>query len=890
MHDITTLRAALAGPLAPLAQYQQFMLWRLEDDGRKMPYALDGWSSGSSTNAALWGNATDALDSAERHGMGVAFCFTDNDPLRFIDIDHAFNDGVWSADALAICARFPGAAVELSQSGTGLHLFMTGPLPERHSNKRGGLEFYQKGRFCALTGAHARGDASWNGGESLCSFVAERFPPGAAIESDGGGWNVGPIADWQGPEDDNELLALFMAEAASRYDPAVAFGDMPAISNLDVYTGNSAVLSTVFAPDKPGEPYDRSRVDMSLAMRLARWTGKDAPRIERLMRTSALCRDKWDEPWNSALTRVQHDIVEACGKTSRVVRIDVAPELAMPLASGPANVAVVNASNDAYERYAAEVSDAGSVIALKEVTAEISQCASIDQTLRLSLAADINNRSKILLGNAQGWSLTHCKALIALRVGKSAPDRQAMQREINKSLNLADDVNVIAPSMSIPEMVDEYVYISRGKITASLYNRHNVYKLDEFRERMAGSVTAASDGSGRTANNVDLWMRSDIRKTVDTRTFRAGSPIFTSDPDGASALNLWRPIIRGPYISVDIAPFLEQINYLFGADAETFLDWLAHIEQKPGELPHFGWLHIANGFGTGRNWLSSVLSRLWRGYVAPSLDLGALINSNYNGVIAGRVIAIVDEIREGAKDDAYLVEGKIRNMLTAESRMINPKFGGQYEEYNACRWLLFSNHKNAIPINEDDRRWWVCHLALPPRDESVYVMLYGLLGNAAFIDSIGLFLRARDISHFNPGMRPPASEAKRAAVNATKSEYRHMADMIVKYWPSDFISWADVKEIMQEGDSHAKINMGAIRHAMEDVGMERKASPVRMMDNTTVKVWIVRDVKRWNTGDRNLPVTLEVEKINRQFGLNAYRYLLELSTSATSYPVATTSL
>jgi len=63
--------------------------------------------------------------------------------------------------ALSILARFPGAAVELSHSGQGLHIFgRAAPMAHGKRNAALNLELYTEGRFCALTGTGALGDAS----------------------------------------------------------------------------------------------------------------------------------------------------------------------------------------------------------------------------------------------------------------------------------------------------------------------------------------------------------------------------------------------------------------------------------------------------------------------------------------------------------------------------------------------------------------------------------------------------------------------------------------------------------------------------------------------------------------------------------------------------------
>jgi hypothetical protein len=394
---------------------------------------------------------------------------------------------------------------------------------------------------------------------------------------------------------------------------------------------------------------------------------------------------------------------------------------------------------------------------------------------------------------------------------------------------------------------------------------------------MAASRTIAE--SGTVIEHTEAWRTHAARKSVATRTFKAGAPIITADPYGRVALNLWRPIVRGTVATHDISPFLHHVDYLFGADAPAFLDWLAHIEQQPGVLPHYGFLHIADNYGTGRNWLESCISRLWRGYVAPSVDMDSLIGGGFNGALAGRVIAIVDEIRAGAREDAYMMEGRIRNMLTEETRYIKPKYGKEYAEHNACRWLLFSNHKNAIPMSDADRRWYVVHLSLPPRPESVYAQLYALLDTPGFVDSVGIWLRSRDLSNFNPGRRPPVTAAKRKAIDASKSDVQRMANMIVQHWPSDLISVSDLTSIMFEGDMSGagKRMSSAMKHALQDAGMMLVERPLKdPITQQQSRVWIVRNVDGWLVKLTPLNYGPELAKMREASKGTGYQTLMSL--------------
>ena len=441
-----------------------------------------------------------------------------------------------------------------------------------------------------------------------------------------------------------------------------------------------------------------------------------------------------------------------------------------------------------------------------------------------------------------------------------APVRDDVRRREQQSENVRiqdEACDSTPPKMSLLDMLDDCVFIGEGPQVGSLSNPRRVQSLEEFGHYTAGCVTTPPPQfpgeNPRSTPTAALWKRSPTRMTVETRTFRAGAAEICHDPDGMTALNSWRPIERDPAATTaGIGPFLEHVAYLFtdAVEREVFLDWLAHIEQNPGVLPHYGWLHIADNTGTGRNWLASMLARVWRGYVAPNLDLHSFLESSFNGGVAGRVLAIVDEVQAGGGDGSYLQAQRLKSIVNAEYRDVNPKFGRQYREYNSCRWLVFSNHENALPLNDTDRRWRVVKHDAPPRPPEVYVTLYALLNDAEFVNAVGVYLRTRDISKFNPGERPPMNAAKRTAISASKSMTQQNAEMIVKGWPSDVITNADVVSLFTDGGD-GSLN-ASMRRAMNEAGAIQYGDPPTpaKVYGKPAKVWIIRNIMQWRDATR----------------------------------------
>lgn len=360
-----------------------------------------------------------------------------------------------------------------------------------------------------------------------------------------------------------------------------------------------------------------------------------------------------------------------------------------------------------------------------------------------------------------------------------------------------------------------------------------------------------------------LWLSDPRRVTVETRTYRAGKGAFTEAPDGKRAFNTWR---QEPLIEVDgyedkAEPFIKHVEWLFGEHASLFLMWLAHIEQRPGVLPHTAWLHIATKTGLGRNWISSVLSRVWKGNVAANLDLVPLLEASYNGVLSGRVLAVVDEVREGGNKQHRHAQ-KLKQLITEETRLINPKYGRQTREWNSCRFLVFSNHTNALTLDDTDRRFNVVKTEDGPRDGTYYVNLYKLLEDREFLNAVRMFLAKLDISKFNAGERSFASSARDGVIALTKSDVRERVEEIVKYWPGDVILAPALRELLEE----TAAEFGAkgqptqqVKYALEETGVVRYKWKVRTKKGS-MAAYILKNKEHWR-GRKSGEVAVECGRV-----------------------------
>ena len=143
----------------------QWIVWRTEtrkDKPTKVPYDTQTDREASSTNPATWTTFEQAVEcyaKSDRYN-GVGFVFTADDPFCGIDLDDCVDEDTNVAPwALEVMAQFP-SYTEISPSGTGLKIFLSGRKPDfaRCSAKDidpdgfGELELYDKARYFAVTG------------------------------------------------------------------------------------------------------------------------------------------------------------------------------------------------------------------------------------------------------------------------------------------------------------------------------------------------------------------------------------------------------------------------------------------------------------------------------------------------------------------------------------------------------------------------------------------------------------------------------------------------------------------------------------------------------------------------------------------------------------------
>lgn len=275
-----------------LVDRDQWVCWRThgrDDKPTKVPIVPGTTQFASTTDPPTWRSFATAREGVTTTPVdGLGFVFTADDPLIGIDLDdcrdpESGEPTAWADDIIADLDSY----TEISPSGTGYHILVTGTLPDGR-NRAGDLELYDRSRFFTVTGDHVDGTPATvcERNDAVATLHATEIAASTATTS----------ADDAEPSDTKTASAPEpSSEAAAPDETEPEAADIPdtELLNRALNAANGDKFSRLWNGQTSGYE-SHSEADLALCRLLAFWTGRDAQRIDRLFRDSGLYREKWD--------------------------------------------------------------------------------------------------------------------------------------------------------------------------------------------------------------------------------------------------------------------------------------------------------------------------------------------------------------------------------------------------------------------------------------------------------------------------------------------------------------------------------------------------------------------------------------------------------------------
>lgn len=287
-----------------------------------------------------------------------------------------------------------------------------------------------------------------------------------------------------------------------------------------------------------------------------------------------------------------------------------------------------------------------------------------------------------------------------------------------------------------------------------------------------------------TGKTTDEAWKAALRSTcwvipkVDHVRFLPDQPTFSIIVDalGRKGLNTYIKA-RIDTMQNDVTIWLNHVEKILPnpTDRKILYDYLAHIVKYPGyKIPWSPMLQSAEG--VGKTVFFDVMQHaLGDMYVyrpkAPELVKSG---STFNAWMRGKLLIIVDEIKIDERRELIEI---LKPMITDARVEIQSKGVDQEMEDNTANWLFFSNYKDAIPINQNGRRYSIFYSAIQNKtdlkaagmDDLYFNTLWSWLRDKGGLQAITYWLLNYPIERGSLPVRAPETSSYEEALKLSRS-------------------------------------------------------------------------------------------------------------------------
>lgn len=222
-------------------------------------------------------------------------------------------------------------------------------------------------------------------------------------------------------------------------------------------------------------------------------------------------------------------------------------------------------------------------------------------------------------------------------------------------------------------------------------------------------------------------------------------------------------------------------------EQDIFTNYLAHNVQNPGEKKH--WAILIQGVeGDGKSFFAEMMK--WVMGHQNSKSVGAeSLEEKFTPWAEGSSLVFIEEIKLD-NIQKHDVLNKMKPYITNPMVSVRRMRTDVYEAINTTNYVIFTNYQDALPLNDNDRRYAIMFSRWQDRgmlekwmveNENYYSNLYNdMRENAGEI--LDWLMDYKISDSFKNMTRAPATDAKRRMVDMSRSDVALLIeDLIVTY-------------------------------------------------------------------------------------------------------------
>jgi hypothetical protein len=266
-----------------------------------------------------------------------------------------------------------------------------------------------------------------------------------------------------------------------------------------------------------------------------------------------------------------------------------------------------------------------------------------------------------------------------------------------------------------------------------------------------------------------LWL--DRNRRCEQVTWAPGQPMILEDKllnesgwieqPGVKMFNLYMPPMVGPGDPAKAAPWLDHIAKVYPDDHRHLVRWFAHLVQFPWEKINHAPL-LGGPQGVGKDTLLAPVRHAVGIWNCQETNPQRILAGQFTGYLRA-VLLRISEVKDVGEADRFKLYEHLKALTASppETLKINTKYVSEYDIPNCLGVVLTTNHDiGGIYLPAEDRRIYVAWSPLTREDFAPdYWRTLWAWYKAGGLDHVAAYLRALDLSDFDPKAPPPQTPA-----------------------------------------------------------------------------------------------------------------------------------
>jgi hypothetical protein len=346
----------------------------------------------------------------------------------------------------------------------------------------------------------------------------------------------------------------------------------------------------------------------------------------------------------------------------------------------------------------------------------------------------------------------------------------------------------------------------------------------------------------------DILLGDANLRRVSRQTYKPGAPPFCLDEDPKTgkqfrAYNTYTPSLLKPGNPKDAQWFVDHMEYICDGEEAAFVaivSWLAHLVQQPAEKLNFGIL-LQGMQGTGKSFISQIMNKVLGVQNCTSSTTTQQMMGQFTDWMEGKQLVTIEEIRD--QEERFKVYNHLKGLITNDVVKINIKGIPAYDVPNRTNFICYTNYEDAVPMDDDDRRFIIHFSRALPKPPQYYKDLGRHVENDC--GSVLSYLLQVDLTKFDPKGRAP--------MTASKKEFLQVSGGNLSRWLKEGLesqSFPFDTELVSVGDMRRILppNLKGTSDTTMAAALKRAgcvAHGRKEMAHGRIAVWSVRNHEKW---------------------------------------------